>query len=215
MHCQLYLISSFMWIDVDDPLCYYMYHKVHSRNTIFILCVRSCVLHTHVQPVVVCVYISIHCVHVKCLLVLLLRVFSDCSDGMLHVFLCSPLALTVHGVAAAQPAPVHLWLWLRGPSVSRHHAQRGSTHHADHQIHRILQEHLHPPREQRLCDCGLLWRRTGVCMRVVYHNSYHSIGFLFLLLSFIFSRHCSSTVNCFVTVMQLHLHLKSHCWQVG
>lgn len=167
MHCQLYLISSFMWIDVDDPLCYYMYHKVHSRNTVYILCVRSYMFYTHIQPVVVCVYTVYtlckykvsYCASTQCLLLLLCW----------HVtyFLCSSLSLTVHGVAAAQPAPVHLWLRLRGPSVSRHHAQRGSTHHADHQIHRILQEHLHPPREQRFCYCGLLWRWTGACVHVV------------------------------------------------
>lgn len=79
---------------------------------------------------------------------------------MLNIF------LTVHGLAAAQPAPVHLWLWLRGPSVSCHHAQRGSTHHADHQIYRILQKHLHPSREQRLCYCGLLWGWTGLFLCV-------------------------------------------------
>ena len=85
---------------------------------------------------------------------------------MLHIFLSSTLSLTVHGLAATQPAPIYLWLWLRGPSVSSHHAQCGSTHHADHQIHRILQEHLHTPREQCVCHCGLLWRWTGLWVNV-------------------------------------------------
>ena len=90
-----------------------------------------------------------------------------CLDCIFCIsFALSALSPTVHGVAAAQPAPIHLRLWLRGPSVSGHHAQCGSTHHADHQIHRILQEHLHPPWEQRLCYCGLFWRWTGVWMCV-------------------------------------------------
>lgn len=68
---------------------------------------------------------------------------------------------TVHGAAAEQPASVHLRLRLGRPAVGRHHAQRGPTHHADHPLRRLLQEHVHAAGEQRLGDGGLLRGRTG------------------------------------------------------
>lgn len=63
---------------------------------------------------------------------------------------------TVHGAAAPQPASVHLRVRLGRPALGRHHAQRGPSHHADHQVCGILQEHLYSPGEQRLSHCGLL-----------------------------------------------------------
>lgn len=67
----------------------------------------------------------------------------------------------VHGVAAAQPASVHLRLRLERPAVGRHHAQRCPAHHADHPLRRLLQEHVHASGEQRLGDGGLLRGRPG------------------------------------------------------
>lgn len=67
----------------------------------------------------------------------------------------------VHGAAAQQPASVHLRLRLGRPAVGHHHAQRGPAHHADHPLHRLLQEHVHAAGEQRLGDGGLLRGRPG------------------------------------------------------
>lgn len=82
------------------------------------------------------------------------------SSWLLH----TPASLsppTVHGATAEQPASVHLRLRLGRPTVGRHHAQRGPTHHADHPLHRLLPEHVHTAGEQRLSDGGLLRGRTG------------------------------------------------------
>lgn len=91
-----------------------------------------------------------------------------------HFFLL--VSPTVHGSAAAQPASVYFRLWLGEPFVCRHHAQCGSAHHANHQIHWILQKHLHPPWKQRFSHCGLLWRRTGESLSVQYMKFFRSFS---------------------------------------
>lgn len=63
--------------------------------------------------------------------------------------------LSVHYAAAAQPATLRLRLRPNRPPGLGDDAQHGQTHPAVSAVHRLLQEHLHAPRQPGVLHAGL------------------------------------------------------------